>query len=138
MLRAPGPDAAESFLASLPEPLAVQVRSVQNAYDPRSSDSVRTLDYDDLSITVYEVTGTGDRFPISVALTAPGQASSDGLRLGLDAASVRGILGEPGAVNPRTGAWHYDVVEKGAAPYAIDIAFEAGAVASVTWTAYVD
>lgn len=138
MLRAPYQGAAESFLASLPQPGDTHVRSVRNAYDPRVEDTFRTLAYDGLSITVYEVTATGARFPISVTLTAPGQVSSSGLHVGLESSSVRRILGEPEAVNPQTGAWHYDVMEQGAAPYAIDVVLDADAVSSVTWTAYLD
>lgn len=138
MLRAPGPDSAESFLASLPQPIDSNARSVRNSYDPRVEDTVRTLVYDDLTITVYEVTTTGARFPIAVTLTAPGQTSTEGLRVGLDRQSVRRILGEPDVVIPQTGAWHYDVMEQDAAPYAIDVVLGAEVVNSVTWSAYLD
>lgn len=146
MLRAPDEGAAERFLASLPTPRDRDARAIVNRHDPSVTDELAWLRFDGMSIAVYHANATGDRFPVAVTLDAAGRSSANGLRVGLDRAGVRAVLGAPtstadgaghGAADG-AGTWHYDVFEARSAPYAVGITFVDDTVAEITWSAYLD
>lgn len=136
-LRPASPTAAETFLSSLPQPLAVHDRKVANPQDPRRVDTVRTLVYRGLTLTVYRVSSTGSRFPLAVEVTDPHYVTRDGLRVGLSARAALAILGQPTAREGST--WVYSVVApQGSAPYELRLRLEGGRVTDLRWMAYLD
>ncbi len=136
MLRPAGPDSAEAFLRSLPPANEVRDVHVANPHDPRWTDTVRTLDYGGLQLTVYRVAATGDRFPIAVRVTSADARGPDGLRPGMTEAELRLRLGPPSEV--RGSSLVFRVLAPGRAPYALTAELRSGRVTALTWSAYLD
>lgn len=136
MLRPDSPTAAETFLRSLPPPLAIRDLTVPNPHDPRWKDTVRTLVYDGLELTVYRVSSTGSRFPMAVRVTSPAYTSSSGLRVGLSSAQLVAILGPPS--DRSGGRLIYRFVAPGSAPFELMVDVKDGRVQALSWAAYLD
>lgn len=136
-LRPAGPGAAEAFLAALPQPRSVRERTVTNAQNPRQRDTLRTLLFPGIAITVYHVSASGKRFPVAVKVTGRRFRAPDGLRVGLAKRQVRAVLGTPSVT---TGdSWRYQEPDpQGAAPFELRVAFRNGHVLALEWSAYVD
>jgi len=136
-LRPSGPGAAEAFLGSLPAPRAVHERSVPNRQDSTRRDTLRTLVFQGIAITVYRVSASGKRFPVKVAVTAERFRAPDGLAVGLDRDHVRTILGPP--TSATSALWRYQrPAPPGAAPFELRVHFQNGHVTALVWLAYVD
>ena len=136
MLRPSGPDAAEAFLRALATASTVRDVAVVNRHDPRWTDTVTTLAYDGLEITVYRVSSTGTRFPMAVRVTSSAYRAPDGLRLGMTPSQVRQLLGAP--VVARPDALLYRRAEPGGAPYQLTVQLGGGRVTALLWSADLD
>ncbi len=136
MLRPSSPTAAETFLATLPAALATHDATVANPHDPRRQDTVRTLQYDGLALTVYRVQSTGTRFPVAVSVTSPAYRTRSGLHVGLPSHEVLALLGEPTARHG--GTWVYQIDAANAAPFELTVELDGGTVRSLRWAAYLD
>lgn len=136
-LRPSSESAAADLLAALPQPDEDRTVTVPNPHDRRGRDTVHTLVFGDLELTVYQVGATGQRFPVGVSASAPGR-EGDGLRIGDALDHVRALLGEPAFVGEE-GAWIYEVVDDPrAAPYELIVEGVDGSVSRLTWRAYLD
>jgi len=136
MLRPSSQAAAETFLAALPTALATHDETVANPHDPRRQDTVRTLQYDGLALTVYRVQSTGTRFPVAVSVTSPAYRTKSGLHVGLSSHEVVALLGEPTARHG--GTWVYQVDAASSAPFELTVRLDGGTVRSLRWAAYID
>ena len=136
MLRPSSQTAAETYLAALPPALASHDQTVANPHDPRRQDTVRTLQYDGLALSVYRVQATGTRFPVAVSVTSPAYRTSSGLRVGLSSSQVVALLGEPTVRHG--GTWVYQIDAANAAPYELSVRLDGGTVRSLRWAAYLD
>lgn len=136
MLRPSSQAAAETFLAALPTALATHDETVANPHDPRRQDTVRTLQYDGLALTVYRVQSTGTRFPVAVSVTSPAYRTKSGLHVGLSSHEVVALLGEPTARHG--GTWVYQVDAASSAPFELTVRLDGGTVRSLRWAAYLD
>lgn len=136
MLRPGSATAAETFLSMLPKPLEVHDTTVANPHDPRRQNTVRTLGYDGLALTVYRVQATGTRFPVAVFVTSPAYRTHNGLHVGLAAQDVVAILGEPTVRHAAT--WVYQIHAPMSAPYELTVGLHDGRVESLRWAAYLD
>jgi len=136
MLRPNSATAAEAFLAALPRPLEVRDTTVANPHDPRRRDTVRTLRYDGLALTVYRVQATGTRFPVAVFVTSPDYRTGNGLHVGLTSQDVAAILGAPTV--RKGGTWVYQIHAPMSAPYELTVRLHDGTVRSLRWAAYLD
>ncbi|HKI57189.1 MAG TPA: hypothetical protein VKB31_08575 [Trueperaceae bacterium] len=136
-LRPSGPGAAQAFLASLPPPRAVHERSVSNPQDPGRKDTLRTLVFRGIAVTVYRVSASGKRFPVAVKVTGKRFRAPDGLRVGLAASQVRAVLGAPSARSP--SLWRYRRTQpRDGAPFELRVHFQGGRVSALAWVAYRD
>jgi hypothetical protein len=136
MLRPSSATAAETFLSTLPHPLEANDRNVANPHDRRLHDTVRTLRYDGLALTVYRVRATNSRFPVAVLVTSPAYRALNGLQVGLAARDVVAILGEPTAQHDAT--WIYQIHTPLRAPYELTVRLHDGRVQALRWAVYLD
>lgn len=136
-LRPAGPGAAEAFLAALPQPRSVRERTVTNAQNPRQRDTLRTLLFPGIAITVYHVSASGKRFPVAVKVTSARFRAPDGLRVGQHKGQVRAVLGAPTTTTDE--AWRYRRRDpSGSAPFELRVRFHNGRVSALEWLAYLD
>jgi len=106
MLRPAGPGAAASFLRNLPATNDVRTVAVANPHDPRWTDTITTYGFGGLELTVYRVGSTGTRFPMALRVTTPEEATTAGLRVGLDQHQLAAILGTPSVRHGDTLVYH--------------------------------
>lgn len=136
-LRPAGPNAAEAFLRSLPEPRTVSERSVPNPQRPGRQDRLRTLRFQGIAITVYRVSASGKQFPVAVEVTGERFRARNGLRVGLTARQVRATLGVPDRSTARVWRYRHLAPSQGA-PFELQVRFRAGRVSALRWVAYLD
>jgi hypothetical protein len=136
MLRPSSATTAETFLGTLPRPLEAHDRNVANPHDRRLQDTVRTLRYEGLALTVYRVQATGSRFPVAVRVTSPIYRAVNGLQVGLASQDVVAILGEPTARHGTT--WVYQIHAPMSTPYELTVQLHDGRVQALRWAVYLD
>lgn len=120
-------------LDRLNEPQRVSAEARPNRHVPGQIDTLRTLHYDHVRITVYEVSG-GKEILQNVTVTDSRLEALTGVSVGTDRAAVEGMLGEP---DERDGD-AYVFLQNGPMPTRFYVHFDGDTVGRMEWRFPID
>lgn len=137
MLAPPTEATAAESIAALPQPVRLEAQRVRGPHGGTAT--VSELVFEGLSVTTFTLDGGGPPILTGVTLT-DGAAREHGLTIGMDATQAleRFSAARPLPTSPGASASFAVEDEPDAAPYQVDLTFENGRLASVTWRAYLD
>lgn len=124
-----------ALLGRLAPPQRTEATPQPNRHDPSQTDTLRTLHYDGLQLTVYDVAGSERTLLQSIEVTSAAYATDAGLRVGSTRADVAAALGAP--ERTEDGAAVY-TVGSGPTPPALHVRYAGDAVERLTYHFYVD
>ena len=134
--RGPGGDLI--VLGDLGSPRETEREPVRNRHDPSQTDTIVTLRYQGLDVTLYHVTASGRAMIQTVRVTDESYETDEGLRVDLSRQRIRDVLGEPERTENDT--WIYEVPgsPNDPTPMMLHVDFEGDSVDALIWHLYVD
>lgn len=128
------PDTQElTIIDRLNEPARVSIDTQQNRHYPDRTDTLRTLHYDRVDITVHEASG-GKELMKNVTVTGSGLISSQGLEVGMTRSEVESTMGQSG--DRQNGAYVYE--QNGPMPTYLYVHFQNDEVSRLEWQFPID
>lgn len=123
-----------SLLDSLAPPLRVETEPTENRHVPGQIDTLRTLHYDGLRLTLYDVSASESVILTEIEVTGEQHALREGLRVGDARQAVEDALGPPDERENGTYVYEYG---NGASHY-LRLYFSGDAVFEIEWSFYYD
>lgn len=122
-----------TLLDDLNEPNNVTSESQRNRHDPNQTDTLRTLQYNGLSLTVYHVSD-GKEILESVTVTGDQYETEDGVSVGMTRTQLENVRGAP--AQRSGGEYVYNL--GGALPTMLHVGFEGERVSRLEWRFPID
>lgn len=122
-----------TFLDRLHDPQNVSVETQENIHDPTQIDTLRTLQYDGLELTVYHVSG-GKEILKNITVTGDQYETSEGLSVGMTRSKVESLRGQPD--QQQNGRYVYNL--GGPMPTMLHVAFTDDEVSRIEWQYPID
>ena len=126
---------ARDALQKLGEPESVETERVPNRHRPQQVDTLRTLHYPGLTITVYDATALDKSLVTDVKITSPAYEASDGLRVGMSRQGALERIQNATWVSGDTLVSNLD--DKGP-PVELIVTFDGDEVKALAWHFYID
>lgn len=123
-----------SLLDSLAPPLQVETEPTENRHVPDQIDTLRTLHYDGLSLTLYDVSASESTILTEIEVTDGQYALREGLRVGDTRENAEDALGPPDERENGTYVYEYS---NGASHY-LRLYFSGDTVSKIEWSFYYD
>ena len=114
-------------------PVTTEVTTVMNRHVPRQIDEIRTLAYEGLLLTFYEVSQPARELLMAVSVSSAKYPGGWGLQIGTQQDDVRNVLGPPSQES--AALWIY---KHSADNSQVAFTLAAGRVSRIDWSFYVD
>lgn len=123
-----------SLLDSLAPPLRVETEPTENRHVPDQIDTLRTLHYDGLRLTLYDVSASESTILTEIEVTGGQYALREGLRVGDTRENTEDALGPPDERENGTYVYEYS----NGAPHYLRLYFSGDTVSEIEWSFYYD
>lgn len=121
------------FLRQLGEPEHVVSEPFQNLHDPTQIDTIKTLYFPDLQLSIYQVRASGLNILIALRVVSPHYSTQQGLRLGSSRREIEQALGPPLVDDGTLLLYHIWDVDP---PHELVFWLEQGRVTMIAWQFY--
>lgn len=125
-----------SIKARLGRPSQESIQRIQNIHNPQQTDLIHKLEYEDLTVTTYEVPAFEREYLFSIDLSRDHPSLAPGLSMGMTEDELIRKAGEPTARHPST--LEYRPPDEEGEYSVLEAKFASGKLIRLTWSYFLD